>query len=166
VGHDEESLPEMRSSDFRRAEYSCFNAVTHSPKVFAYIAESDVEVVWHILEEAKSWRHLSDNPGDVWPEVPRIVGSAALPGDGERLARVPPRDTIHNSTPRVAVKGLNVIPDRCRTQGLVCHPRHESGRGVSFPFDIAHSSGSWFGKLESKFKSGNSRAEGQNIDGM
>jgi hypothetical protein len=165
VGHDEESLSEMRGSDFRRREYSRFNSVTHSPKVFAYIAESDVEVVWHILEEAKSWTHLSDNPGDVWPEMPRIVGSAAFSCNRERLARVPPRDAIHDSTPRAAIEGLDIVPTRSLIQGLVFHPRHESGRRVSFPFDIAHGSGSGLGKFDSEFKSPDSGAEGQNVEG-
>jgi hypothetical protein len=68
----------MWGTNFCRAKYSRFNAVTHSPKVFTYALESDVEVVGHVFEEAKSWQHLSDNPGNMWPEVSWIFCSLAL----------------------------------------------------------------------------------------
>lgn len=35
-------------------------------------------------------------------------------------------------------EGLDVIPDRSVIQGRIRHPRHESGRGVGFPFDVHH----------------------------
>jgi hypothetical protein len=165
VGHDEEPFSEVGRPDFCRAEYARFNAVTHSPKILAYALESEVEVVGHVLEEAKNWRHLSDDPGDMWPEMPWILCSLSFSGDRERLARVAANNAIHDSTPRAAVEGLDIVPTRSRIQGLVRHPRHESGRGVSFPFDEAHGAGSGFGEPDSEFESSDPGAEGQDVEG-
>jgi hypothetical protein len=41
----------MGGSDFRRAEYSRFNSVTHSPKILAYVREHGVEEIGDVLEE-------------------------------------------------------------------------------------------------------------------
>jgi len=92
-----------------------------------------------ILEEDEGWFDLVDDAGDMRPEVARILGAEALACDGERLARIARSDDVHRAAPRAAVEGSNVIPDRRAIQGRVFHPRHESGCGVGFPFDMAHS---------------------------
>ena len=58
----------------------------------------------------------------------------------EWLARVTRSDEIHDSTPRAAVEGREIVPDRSAIQGLVFHPRHEICRRVCFPLDVTDSS--------------------------
>jgi hypothetical protein len=69
---------------------------------------------------------------------------------------------IHDSTPRIAVEGGNVIPYRRVIQGLVFHPRHESGRGEGLPLDVAHSTGST-GEFESEVEAAVPREERQAV---
>lgn len=45
---------------------------------------------------------------------------------------------MNDSTPRLAVEGGNVVPDRSRLQGLVLHPRHEEGRCEGFPLNMTN----------------------------
>lgn len=59
---------------------------------------------------------------------------------------------MNAATPRAAVEGGKVVPDRSFTQGLVRHPGHEKGRGEAVPLDVHHSTGSWGSKVESEFK--------------
>ena len=47
---------------------------------------------------------------------------------------------MNAATSRAAVEGSQIVPDRSRSQGRVCHPRHESGCGETVSLDMAHSS--------------------------
>ena len=69
-----------------------------------------------------------------------ILRPLAFARDREWLARIAPSEDIHRSTPRAAVEGGNIVPDRCFIQGRVFHPRHEDGRSIGFPLDVTHSS--------------------------
>lgn len=68
---------------------------------------------------------------------------------------------MNAAAPWAAVEGSKVAPDRSLTQGLVRHPSHESGRGVTFPLDETHSSIGGFGNVQAKVETGVSGAEGQ-----
>lgn len=68
-----------------------------------------------------------------------ILRALALARDGKRLARISAKDNIHRATPRAAVEGGNVVPQRCFIQGRVFHPRHKGGRSIGFPLDVTDS---------------------------
>jgi hypothetical protein len=103
-----------------------------------------------IFEEDEGRFDFADDAGDMRPEVARIVRTPALARDGEWLARIARSDDVHRAAPRAAVETGNVVPDKSLIQGRVFHPRHESGCGEGFPFDMAHStiSGDGDGKPE------------------
>ncbi|SNS74204.1 hypothetical protein SAMN04488078_102962 [Antarctobacter heliothermus] len=86
------------------------------------------------------------------PEMARIVSTKALARDRKWLARIARTDDIHSAAPRSTVKGSNVVPDNSLIQGRVFHPRHESGCGEGFPFDMAHSTISGDGDGEPEIK--------------
>ncbi len=67
---------------------------------------------------------------------------------------------MNAATPRSAVEGWKVVPDSSFSQGLVCHPRHESGRRMAFPLDESHSSISGLGDVQAEVEAGISGAEG------
>ena len=137
---DEEPLALVGRADFRRREEACRKAVAHADQSAGDFGEAEAEMMGDVLEEDEGRLGLGDDAGDMGPEVARIIGAPALAGDGERLARIARSDDVHRAAPWAAVEGSNIVPDRRAIQGRVFHPRHESGCGEGFPFDMAHSS--------------------------
>ena len=140
VREDEEPLALVGRTDFRRRKEACRKAVAHADQSCGDFGEAEAEMMGDVFEEHEGRLDLSDDPLDMRPEVARVVRAPAFTRDGERLARIARSDDVHRAAPRAAVEGSNVVPDRCRIQGRIFHPRHENGRGVGFPFDMAHSS--------------------------
>lgn len=127
-------------TDFTRCEQARFNAIAQLLKLSADVGKSQAEMPLDIFAEHPFGTDLSDNPCDVRPQVARIVGPALLAGETERLTGITGSDKMNTVTPRSAVERGNVAPERSVSQGLISHPRHESGRGVAFPFDVTNSS--------------------------
>ena len=160
-GKDEEPLALVGRADFRRREEACRKAVAHADQSAGDFGEAEAEMMGDILEEHEGRLDLADDPGDMGPEVARVVGTPALARDGERLARIARSDDVHRAAPRAAVEGSNVVPDNSLIQGRVFHPRHESGCGVGFPFDMAHSTISGDGDGEPEIEPARAGAEGE-----
>jgi len=160
-GEDEEPLTLVGRADFRRCEEACRKAVAHADQSCGDLGEAEAEMMGDILEEDEGRLDLADDASDMWPEVAWVVGAPAFARDGERLARIARSDDVHRAAPRAAVEGSNVVPDRCRIQGRVFHPRHEDGCGVGFPFDMAHSTISGDGDGESEIEPARAGAEGE-----
>ena len=158
---DEQPLALVGRTDFRRREEACRKAVAHADQSCGDFGEAEAEMMGDILEEDEGRFDLGDDAGDMRPEVARVVRTPALARDGERLARIACSDDVHRAAPRAAVEGSNVVPDRRAIQGRIFHPRHESGRGVGFPFDMAHSTISGEGDGEPEVEPARARAEGE-----
>jgi hypothetical protein len=148
-------------ADFRRREEACRKLVAHADQSCGDFGEAEAEMMGDILEEHEGRFDFADDAGDMRPEVARVVGTPALACNGERLARIARSDEVHRAAPRVAVEGGNVVPDNSLIQGRVFHPRHESGCGVGFPFDMAHSTISWDGDGEPEVAPACAGAQGQ-----
>ena len=140
VREDEEPLALVGRTDFRRREEARRKAVAHADQSSGDFGEAEAEMMGDILEEDEGRFDLTDDAGDMRPEMAQVVGTPALARDGERLARIARSDDVHRAAPRAAVEAGNVVPDRRWIQGRLFHPCHENGRGVGFPFDMAHSS--------------------------
>jgi len=160
-GEDEEPLALMGRADFRRREEACRKAVPHADQSSGDFGEAEAEMMGDVLEEDEGRLGLADDAGDMRPEVARVVHAPALARDGERLARIARSDDVHRAAPRAAVEGSNVVPDNSLIQGRVFHPRHESGCGVGFPFDMAHSTISGDGDGEPEVEAARTGAEGE-----
>jgi len=138
-GEDKEPLALVGRADFRRREEACRKAVAHADQSAGDFGEAEAEMMGDVLEEDEGRLDLADDPGDMRPEVARVVRAPALARDRERLARIARSDDVHRAAPRAAVEGGDIVPDNSLIQGRIFHPRHESGCGVGFPFDMAHS---------------------------
>lgn len=139
-GEDEEAFALVGRADFRRRKEACRKAVAHADQSAGDFGEAEAEMMGDILKEDEGGVDLSNDAGDARPEMAWVVDTPALARDGERLARIARSDDVHCAAPRAAVEGSNIVPDRRVIQGRVFHPRHESGCGEGFPFDMAHSS--------------------------
>jgi hypothetical protein len=160
-GEDEQPLAPVGRADFRRREEACRKAVAHADQSCGDFGEAEAEMMGDILEEHEGRFDFADDPGDMRPEMARVVRAPALARDGERLARIARSDDVHRAAPRAAVEGGNVIPERRAIQGRVFHPRHESGCGVGFPFDMAHSTIAGDGDGEPEVEPARAGAEGE-----
>lgn len=106
----------------------------------------------NVLQEHEARSHIANDSLDGGPE-PAVVGEPpSLPGEAERLARESRNDEIHDSTPRAAIEGVKVVPDRSEIQGRFFHPCHESGRSVGVPLDMTDSAVSGDGIAEPKIE--------------
>lgn len=160
-GEDEQAFPLVRRANFRRCEEACRKAVAHADQSCGDFGEAEAEMMGDILEEDEGRFDLADDTGDMRPEMARVVRTPALARDRERLARIARSDDIHRAAPWAAVEGCNIVPDRRVIQGRVFHPRHESGCGIGFPFDMAHSTISRDGDGEPEVESARAGAEGK-----
>ena len=160
-GEDEQPLALVGRTDFRRSKEACRKAVAHTDQSAGDFGEAEAEMMGDILEEHERRLNLADDAGDMRPEVAWIVRATPFARDGEWLARIARSDDIHRAAPRAAVEGSNVVPYRRAIQGRVFHPRHESGCGVGFPFDMAHSTISGDGDGEAEVEPACAGAEGQ-----
>ena len=160
-GEDEQPLALVGRADLRCREEACRKAVAHADQSAGDFGEAEAEMMGDILKEHEGRRDLGDDTGDMGPEVARVVRTPALARDRERLARIARSDDVHRAAPRAAVEGGNVVPDNSLIQGRVFHPRHESGCGEGFPFDMAHSTISGEGDGEPEVEPARAGAEGE-----
>jgi len=160
-GKDEQAFALVGRADFRRREEACRKAVAHADQSAGDFGEAEAEMMGDILEEHEGRFDLADDAGDMRPEMAWILAAEPSACDGEWLARIARSDDVHRAAPRAAVEGSNVVPDKSLIQGRVFHPRHESGCGVGFPFDMAHSTISGKGDGESEVEPACARAEGE-----
>lgn len=160
-GEDEEPFPLVRRADFRRCEEACRKAVAHADQSAGDFGEAEAEMMGDIFKEDEGRFDFADDAGDMRPEVAWILGTEPSACDAERLARIARSDDIHRAAPRAAVEGSSVVPDNSLIQGRVFHPRHESGCGVGFPFDMAHSTIAGDGDGEPEVETASTGAEGE-----
>ena len=160
-GEDEEPLALVGRADFRRREEACRKAVAHADQSAGDFGETEAEMMGDILEEDEGRLDLTDDAGDMRPEMAWILAAEPSACDRERLARIARSDDVHRAAPRAAVEGSNVVPDNSLIQGRVFHPRHESGCGEGFPFDMAHSTISGDGDGEPEIEPARAGAQGE-----
>lgn len=160
---DEQAFAPVRSADFRRRKQSCRKDVAHADQFSGDFGKSEAEMIGDIFEENESGIAFANDPGDMGPEMARIGLAETPPGNREWLARVARSEDIHDAAPWAAVEGCKVVPDRCRIQGLVRHPRHESGRCEGFPLDVTHSAISGTGDVEPEVEPAGAGAQGKSV---
>lgn len=153
VGQDKKPLSLLACADFSRAKESCCNRVTQSLKVFSDLSKPKSKVPWDVFEKHQGRAHVCHDVGNVWPQVARVVGSLSFAGNAERLTRVAASDDIHDATPRFAVEGLKVRPDRRCIQGTVRHTRNQKAGGIGFDLHIADRASLRAGKSDTEVDS-------------
>ena len=120
-------------------------------------------MIGDIFEENDRGIAFPDDARNVRPEMARISFAETPSSNREWLTRVARSEDIHEAAPRAAVEGGNVVPDRCRIQGLAFHPRHESGCCEGFPLDVTHSPVSGTGDVEAEVEPASAGAQGEAV---
>ena len=159
VGQNEQPLPYVRRARFSRREQARLDVVTQALKVSDDLPTSQGQMAFDVFEEDPSGADFAHDPLDLGPQVAGIVFAAASPGLAEGLAGITGRDEMNAAAPRSAVEGSQIVPDRRRSQGLVFHPGHESGRSVGFPLDVTHSAIAGLGDMQPEVETAVAGAE-------
>jgi hypothetical protein len=126
---------------------------------------SESKVSCDVLEETSGRLYLVNNAFDGRPEMPRVIDAKALPSGAERLARVAANDEIHDSTPRAAVEGSAIRPNRRRVQCTFFHARSQLLDRVCFVFNAADRASISERQMDAEIESSGSGAEGQQVEG-
>jgi hypothetical protein len=166
VGQDEDPLPFVGSSGIVRSHTTPLRIEPQRGQVTEDDVESPNSERCDVFHEDELGSHLANDASEVSPESAAVsLDSFPLAGVGDVLTGESASDAIHEATPRSAVEGGNVVPDRSRCQGLLFHPGHESSRGVGFPLDVHHSTTSGDGELDAEIEPSASGEEGENAEG-
>ncbi len=165
VGHDEDAGPLVRRTDFCRREQTRRRRVTHAPKVSQDGLEAEGDVAGDIFEENPLGAAFGDDAGDLWPEMPGIIGTTAFSRSAEGLARIPGEDGIERPAEGPGIEGSQIIPDRRRGEIPCALGCDEDGAGPVLPFDEGAGVVSGFGQHEAQIKTSAACAEGQSVPG-
>ena len=118
-----------------------------------------------VFEEDPLWVALADDAGDIGPEVPRIVGTAAFTGGAEGLAGISGEDGIESPAERQCVEAAQVGPDRGWGEVSCALGGDEDGAGPVLPFDEGAGVIAGFGEHEAQIKASAACAEGESVPG-
>jgi hypothetical protein len=165
VGQDEDPQPLVRRADFCRAEQTRRRRVAQSPKLSQYGLEPEGDVAGDVFEKDPFGGAFGDDAGDVGPEVPRIVGPAALSGRAERLAGISCEDGVKGTAEGPGVEAAQIVPDRGRGEVARALGGDENGAGPILPFDEAPGVVSGLGEHEAQIKASAACAEAESVPG-
>jgi hypothetical protein len=110
----------------------------------------------HVFQPDQPRLYFVNAIGNGGPDPPLISGADAFAGGAPRLTREPSADEIHASTPASAVEGEQVVPDRRRVQGALCHTRDQPRGSKGFPLHVTDGAVVGEGEVESQLQPGDS----------
>jgi len=118
-----------------------------------------------VFEEDPFRAAFADDAGDIGPEVPRIVGTAALPGGAEGLAGVSGKDGVEGAAKGPRIEAAQVGPDRSRGEVSCALGGDEDQPWPVLPFDKGAGVIAGLGQHEAQIKASAACAEGQSVPG-
>ena len=155
----------MRRANFCRAEQARRRRVAHAPKLSQDGFKAEGEVIGDVFKEDPFGGAFPDNPGNLGPEVARIIGTTALSGGAEGLARIPGEDDVECAAKGTGIKAAEIVPDRGRGEIPGALGSDEDASGPILPLDESTGVESWFGKHDAQIKASAACAEGQSVPG-
>jgi len=165
VGQDEDAEPLVRRADFCRAEQARRRRVAHAPKLSQHGLKAKGDVPRDVFEEDPFGGTFPDDPGDLGPEVPWIVGTTAFSGSAERLAGISGQHSVEGTAEGLGTEAAQVIPDRRRGEISRALGGDEDGAGPILPLDKGAGMEAGFGEHEAQIKASAACAEGQSVPG-
>ena len=155
----------MRRADLCRREQARRRRVAQPPKLSQDGFKAEGDVPGHVFEKDPFGAAFPDDPGDVGPEVARIVGTAAFPGRAEGLAGIACEDGIEGPAEGTGIEAAQVGPDRGRGEVPCALGSDEDGTGPVLPFDKCTGVIAGLGQHEAQIKASAACAEGQSVPG-
>ena len=155
----------MRRADFCRREQARRRRVAHCPKLSQDGFKAKGDVTSDVFEEDPLGAAFPDDTGDVGPEVPGIVCTAALASGAEGLAGVSGEDDVEGTAEDTRIEAAEVIPDRGRREIPGALGGDEDRTRPVLPFDKGACVIAEFGEHEAQIKASAACAEGQSVPG-
>ena len=165
MGQDEDPQPLVRRADLCRREQARRRRVAQSPKLSQDGFKPEGDVTGDVLEEDPFGTAFPDDTGDIGPEVPGIVGPAALSGRAEGLAGISGEDGIEGTAEGTGIEAAQVGPDGSRGEVSGCLRRDEDRPWPVLPFDEGAGVIAGLGEHEAQIKASAACAEGQSVPG-
>lgn len=165
MGQDEDAHPLVRRADFCRREQTRRRRVAQCPKLSQDGLEAEGDVTGYVFEENPFGAAFPDDSGNVRPEVPGVVGTAALSSGTERLAGVTGKDDVEGTAEGSGIKAAQIVPNWGRGEIPSALGGDEDGARPLFPLDKAPGVETGFGKHEAQIKASAACAEGQSVPG-
>jgi hypothetical protein len=165
VGQDEDALASVR-----RAHVGCSEKVVGVPipevgKVAEDQSQTSGNKTPDVLQDDELGLDRSQSLGNERPEPSVVVDAEALPGARDGLTGEARHDAIHRATPRSAVEGGEVSPDRRRSQGAVRHARRQDAGREGFPLHVTDGAGGGQGESDAEVEAADAGTEGQHTHG-
>ena len=119
----------------------------------------------YVFEEDPLGAAFPDDAGDIGPEVPVIIGTAALSRCAKGLAGISSQDDVESPAKGIGIKAAQIVPDRGwhEIPGALCGDEDRS-RPV-LPLDKGAGVIAGFGEHEAQIKASAACAEGQSMPG-
>jgi hypothetical protein len=110
----------MRSADVVRSEHCPFRIIPEFGQVSKNASKPSSSERWGVFHERESRSYLANDPRHVSPKARAgAIDSSPLAGEADVLTGKAARNDVNMASPRAAVKGSHVIPDRERREGSV-----------------------------------------------
>ena len=165
MGQDEDAHPLVRRADFCRREEACRRRITHAPKLSQDGFKAETDVAGDVFKEHPFGAALGDDPGDIGPEVPGIIGTAAFASGAEGLAGISGDNDVEGTAEGAGVKAAQVVPYWCRGEIPGGLGGDENSSGPGLPFDKGAGVIAGLGEHEAQIKASAACAEGQSVPG-
>lgn len=125
-----------------------------------------MEHPFDVFDEDEPRAGLDDDAAGWPPKVPLVLFAELLARDGVRLARDAANEAIHDSTPRAAVEGSHIRPDRRWSQEFFFHRRCQSRDGDCFPLHAHDRARTWNCQLDAEIEPCASGAEADVVEAL
>ena len=118
-----------------------------------------------VFEEDPFGTAFRDDAGDLGPEVPGVVCTAALAGGAEGLAGVSGQNRVEGAPEGTGVEAAQIVPDRRRGEIPGGLGRDEDSPGPVLPFDEGAGVIAGLGQHEAHIQASAARAEAESVPG-
>ena len=106
-----------------------------------------------------------DDPGDLRPEVARVIGATAFASGAEGLAGIPGQHRVKGTAKGPGIEAAQIVPDWRRSEIPSALGRDEHGPGPLFPFHEGAGVIAGLGEHDAQIKASAACAEGEPMPG-
>ena len=108
---------------------------------------------------------FTDDAGDLWPQVPRVVGAVAFASGTKGLAGISGEDNVEGTAEDPGIEAAQIVPDRGRGEITGALGGDDGRSWVRLPFDKGAGVKAGLCKHDAHIQAPAACAEGQSVSG-